>query len=192
MDNLAAPWMAGAIASGRLAHPAPRDARIAWISHASLGAFVAAAAEHAVPGGRVFEVGGLEALTGDEAARRVGAAIGRPVRHEEAPLEGFAAGLNGAMGAPAGDDIADHYRHLFERPDALARGREAAARLGVTPEPMAAWGRPPELALARRAEPWQGATVPRTPSGPAWSRCSRSTGRGVAAPRSIPAARSTP
>lgn len=139
MDNLAAPWLAPAIASGTLVYPAPRDARIAWISHASLGAFVVAAAEHATPGGRVFEVGGPEAMTGDEAARRLGDAIGRPVRYEEAPLEGFAAALNAASGAPAGDDIADYYRHLLGHPDVLARGAEAAAHLGVSPEPMTEW-----------------------------------------------------
>ena len=98
-----------------------------------------AAAEHAAAGGRVFEVGGTEALTGDETAERLGKTIGRPVRYEEAPLEGFAAALNGAAGAPAGDDIADYYRHLFERPDALARRGDAATRLAVSPEPMTMW-----------------------------------------------------
>lgn len=139
MDNLSEPWVAPTIAGGVLSYPAPRHARISWISHASLGAFAVAAAGHAAPGGRVFEIGGPEALTGDEVAKRLGAALGRPVRYEETPLDAFAAATNAARGAPVGDDLADYYRHLRDQPDALARDGAAAATLEVAPESMAAW-----------------------------------------------------
>jgi uncharacterized protein YbjT (DUF2867 family) len=139
MENLSAPWAAPAIVEGVLAYPAPRHARIAWISHATLGAFAVAAAGRAIPGGRCFEIGGPEALTGDAVAERLGRAIGRPVRYEELPLATFAAAINAANGAPAGDDIADYYRHLAANPDALARDGATATELGVTAEPMAQW-----------------------------------------------------
>jgi uncharacterized protein YbjT (DUF2867 family) len=156
-DNLLQPWALQALADGVLAYPALRQARISWISHASLGAFAVAAAERAVPGGRVFEIGGPEALTGDDVAERLSRAIGRPVRYEETPLDAFAAGLNAAMGAPAGDDIADYYRHLAGHPDALKRDGSAAAELGLRPEPMAAWS-------ARQVWPLAGAQASQLPS----------------------------
>lgn len=139
MDNLAAPWSAPAIAKGVLAYPAPRHAPIAWISHKSLGAFAVAAAAHAVLGGRTFEVGGPDNLTGDEVAKLLSAALQRAVRYEETPLTMFAAGINAAFGAPAGDDIADLYRHLAAKPFSMTRDGTAAAKLEVTPEPMLEW-----------------------------------------------------
>lgn len=139
MENLMEPWVASGIVAGVLAYLAPRHARISWISHDTLGAFAVAAAAHAVPGGRVFDLGGPEALTGDEVAERLGAVVGRTVRYEEASLEALAAGINAASGAPAGDDIADYYRHLRDHPDELARDGAVMADLGVSPEPMAIW-----------------------------------------------------
>jgi len=139
LDNLAEPWAVPPIVNeGVLAYPAPAAAAVSWLSHDSLGAFVRAAMERPVAG-RVFEVGGPEAITGPQLASVIGAAAGRPVRYQELPLEAFAASLNAAFGPPAGDHIADLYRLLRADPQIMARDPAGWAELEARPETAEAW-----------------------------------------------------
>lgn len=141
LDNLATPWAAPAlVGQGVLHYPAPADAPIAWISHASLGACCAAAATTAGLDGVVLDVGGPEDLTGEALAAVLADALGRPVRYARTPPAQFAAALDAAFGAPAGQDIADYYAFLDHHPHAFS-GSVAAARLGVVTETAAAWAR---------------------------------------------------
>jgi uncharacterized protein YbjT (DUF2867 family) len=136
MDNLIAPWSLPALLDGTFANPAKADTRIAWISHRTLAEAVVAAATADVAG-QTIDIGGPEDLTGPQIAGLIGARIGRPVGYAEIPLDDFAAGLNAAFGAPAGDRIAELYRDLAAHPDRLTGGSAALRRLGVTPEPFA-------------------------------------------------------
>jgi uncharacterized protein YbjT (DUF2867 family) len=138
MDNLLAPWSLPAIAGGTLAYPANPAARVAWISHATLAEAVVAAATRDVVGEDVA-IGGPEAMAGPDLAAALAAHLGRPVAYAPIPLDAFAAGLDAAMGAPAGDRIAELYAHLADHPEAMADGAAGLARLGVTPEPFAAF-----------------------------------------------------
>lgn len=145
MDNLLAPWSLPAIAQGVLAYPAPEDVRISWISHRTLADFVLAAATADVDGADLH-IGGPEALTPSELAELLGAHLGRSIVYQRTPLADFAAGLNQAFGAPAGDRIASLYANLQQHPSAMAVDGSAAARLGVAPESFqafverSAWG----------------------------------------------------
>jgi len=135
MDNLLAPWsLPGIVKESVLAYPAPPDAPISWLSHKTLADFVVAAAERDEAVGKVFRIGGPEALTGYDVARLLGDRFGRSVTYQRIPLAGFAAGLNEAFGPPAGDRIASLYGLLDEHPRAMTVGDEAARLLGVTPE----------------------------------------------------------
>jgi len=135
MDNLLAPWsLPGIVKDGVLAYPAPADAPISWLSHMTLAGFMVAAAERDEAVGKVFRIGGPEALTGHDVARLLGDRLGRSVTYQRIPLVGFAAGLNDAFGPPAGDRIASLYGLLDKQPRAMAVGDEAARMLGVTPE----------------------------------------------------------
>jgi hypothetical protein len=49
------------------------------------------------------------------------------------------AGLNGAFGAPAGDDIASLYAHLGAHRTAAVRDPAGWRDLGVNPESLAGW-----------------------------------------------------
>lgn len=138
MDNLLAPWALPGILAGTLAYPAPESTRIAWISHSTLGEAVVQAATRDVAG-QVFDIGGPQALSGADLSAALGAHLGRPVGYFQIPLPGFAAGLNQAFGAPAGDRIAELYKHLEENPNSMADGAEGLARLGVVPESFAAF-----------------------------------------------------
>jgi uncharacterized protein YbjT (DUF2867 family) len=138
MDNLVAPWSLPGILAGTLAYPASAGTRIAWLSHRSLAEAVVAAAT-ADAAGRSIRIGGPEALSGTDLAAIIAAHLGRPVGYRQIPLEGFAAGMNAAFGAPAGDRIAELYAHLADNPETLADGAAGMAGLGVRPETFAAF-----------------------------------------------------
>ncbi|MGL4635106.1 MAG: SDR family oxidoreductase [Beijerinckiaceae bacterium] len=135
MDNLLAPWSLPAIAQqGVLAYPAPEAIGISWLSHRSLADFVYAAATHAEAPGRDLRIGGPDVLTSTELCALLGARLGRTIQYHRIPLDGFAAGLDQAFGAPAGERIASLYARLEQEPDAMAVDGAAAAFLGVKPE----------------------------------------------------------
>ncbi|HZG44921.1 MAG TPA: NmrA family NAD(P)-binding protein [Allosphingosinicella sp.] len=139
LDNLRQDWAVGSIAQdGVLPYPTPGQARISWISHRSLGDFAAAALRAGTPAGR-FRIGGPAPLTAFEVAEAIGRAAGRKVSFVEVPREQFAASLNAAFGAPAGDHIAALYEHLATDPEAAAIDPAEWAPLGVTPEAADAW-----------------------------------------------------
>jgi NAD(P)H dehydrogenase (quinone) len=140
LDNLAAPWAIQAMKQGILPYPASRSARISWISHKTLAqCAIAAASSPSLSAKVTLRIGGAEALSGDELVRKIGKVLGSPVTYVESSMEEFAAMLNGMAGAPAGDDIADYYRHLTDQPNALARDINDAKMLGVDPETVEAW-----------------------------------------------------
>ena len=138
MDNLLAPWSIPGILSGTLAYPASPEAAIAWMSHRTLADCTLAAATADVIG-QSIRLGGAEALTGPQIAELLAAHLKRPVSYATIPLPGFAAGLNQAFGAPAGDRIAELYAHLADHPDAMRDGAKGVGALGVTPESFAAF-----------------------------------------------------
>lgn len=138
MDNLLAPWsLPSILQDGVLAYPAPAAAATSWLSHRSLAEFVLAAATHPGAPGQDLRIGGPAALTGDELATILAERLGRAITYRRIPLAGFAAGLNQAYGAPAGDRIASLYATLEAQPDVLAVDGSAAALLGVAPESFA-------------------------------------------------------
>lgn len=140
MDNLRAPWSLPAIVGdGVLVYPAPEDAPISWLSHQSLAQFIVAAASVPQAVGRDLHVGGPDALTGRDLASILSDRLGRSVTYRRVSLDGFAAGLNQALGAPAGDRVASLYARLDVEPDAMAVGDEARTLLQVEPETFAAF-----------------------------------------------------
>jgi NAD(P)H dehydrogenase (quinone) len=138
LDNLITPWAKPAIVqAGVLAYPAPAEAPIAWLSHQSMADYVVAAAQTGVAG-QIYDIGGPANLSGAALCEQLSQAIGKTLRYEQIPFDAFAQGLNQAMGAPAGDDIADYYRHLQQHPNALARST-VSALAQVKPESASAW-----------------------------------------------------
>lgn len=140
LDNLLAPWSLPAILNdGVIASPAPAEARISYISHASLGDFVAAVIDRPASAGQTYDIGGPEPLTGQALADIIGAVIGKPLHYHALDLGQFAAGINAAFGPPTGDDVADVYRHLAERPETLVRDAAPWTEVGLEPESAQAW-----------------------------------------------------
>ena len=130
LDNLAAPWAAEGLAGGVIAYPAAPEAEVSWLSHRTLGTWVAAVAGGAADG-CTLSIGGPEPLTGAALAREIGTAIGREMRYEPIPPAAFADGMNAAMGAPAGDRLASIYARLADHPKSMRVDPAEASRLGV-------------------------------------------------------------
>lgn len=136
LDNLLAPWSLPAIASGTLAYAMQPDTAIAWISHRTLAEAIVASTAH--PAGQIFRIGGTP-ITAPQIAAALAAHLGHPVAYVPIPLDGFAASLNAAFGAPAGDRIAELYANLVADPAAMSEGLADLARLGVAPESVEAF-----------------------------------------------------
>lgn len=135
MDNMLAPWTLQAITEqGLLVSPAPEAAKISYISHRSLAAYVLAAAMHPNAAGHDLRIGGPEALNGAELCERLSQRLNRSIMYQSIPLDGFAAGLDQAFGAPAGQRIASAYVRLGADPGAMAVDSTSTAFLGVAPE----------------------------------------------------------
>lgn len=110
MDNLASPWAAPSIVlKNTLAYPLPAAQKISWTNWDDMAAFVVGALKHGEFAGRSFRIGGPQALTGEQLAEMLSARLGRLISYYPIPLEGFAAGLNAALGEPVGTEIARLY-----------------------------------------------------------------------------------
>lgn len=133
LDNLAAPWAAEGLAAGTIAYPAAPGAEVSWMSHRTLGAWVAAVAGGAADG-RTLAIGGPEALTGEALACEVGVGLGREMAYVPIPPSAFAEGMNAAMGPPAGDRLASVYVWLADHPTSMRVDPEEAERFGVALE----------------------------------------------------------
>ena len=133
LDNLTAPWLIGQVKAGTIAYPAAQDARISWMSHKTLAAWMVGVATGKADG-RVLSIGGPACLNGTELAEAIGAGMGREATYVPVAPDEFAAGINVAMGAPAGDRLAAIYKRANSETDHLCVGVEEARRLGVTLE----------------------------------------------------------
>ncbi|HEY8572842.1 NmrA family NAD(P)-binding protein [Phenylobacterium sp.] len=147
MENLLGPWAQEGLAHGRLAYPLPADVKVSWISHRTLGAAVAAAADRQDGEGETYLLGGRQALTLCEVADVLARHLGRQVVAEAMSPDAFAAVLHGHLNPPAAQGVADYYRAVARFPDALAHSD--LARLGVQAEALEDWASRQPWSLAR-------------------------------------------
>ncbi|TDE22095.1 NAD-dependent epimerase/dehydratase family protein [Nonomuraea mesophila] len=135
-DNLLAPWVSGPLASaGVLRYPVPARVAVPWLTHDDLGAATAAALTRDGLDGLTLDVGGPQALTGDELA----AAFGPEVRYEELDVDAFESGLARMAGAPAAAGVAATYRWIRDTDGFFATAHDAGERLGVPLTPLGDW-----------------------------------------------------
>ncbi|TIO75318.1 MAG: NmrA/HSCARG family protein [Mesorhizobium sp.] len=86
MENAVAPWSAGVLSQGTHAFALPAKRPLQLVALADIGAFVAALAERRESVfGRRFDFAGDE-LSGEEQARILSQAIGRPITYQEIPI----------------------------------------------------------------------------------------------------------
>jgi uncharacterized protein YbjT (DUF2867 family) len=86
MENVVAPWSIGALRQGTYAFPMPPKRVIQLIAVADIGAFAAALIERREQVfGKRFDLAGDE-LSGEEQAKILSQAIGRPINYQEIPI----------------------------------------------------------------------------------------------------------
>lgn len=140
LDNLTSPAIAAsALSKERLRYAIPADAKIAWVSHRTLGEYAVAAATRQDAAGQWYKTGGDTAFDGAGLARAVGKAVGRRLVFEPIPIPAFADELNSAFGPPAGDRLSEILLFVERHPDTMNVGTSASKALGVKPESFDEW-----------------------------------------------------
>ena len=115
LGNLTAPFATPSIVNdGVLAYPVPAGQKVSWISWEETAAYVVAALQRPDLAARrpTFDIGGAQAITGNELAAAIGKAVGRNVFYFPLPIEQFEAGLSAAFGAETGGALANLYRYM--------------------------------------------------------------------------------
>ncbi|WP_435593183.1 NmrA family NAD(P)-binding protein [Nocardia sp. bgisy118] len=108
MENLVAPWSAPLVRAGEIAYPLPREIPVPWVALDDLGAAVAALiTATARPPLRI--VAGPQALTGDEVAAELSAALGHPVRWNSISPTAYREMLAPHLGIEAAEGVASVY-----------------------------------------------------------------------------------
>ncbi len=121
MENLAAPWSAPNILQKKtVAYPMTNNFVASWITVEDLAAFVAQALKHPELSGSVFNIGGPEALTGEDIAKQFSRFFGHKISYYPIPLEQFEQQMNAAIGEPVGTEIAALYRWFVQQPQSPA------------------------------------------------------------------------
>ena len=91
LDNLLRGWAAPSIfQEDVVCYPHTETLDVSWIAQEDAADLMIAAMTRPALAGRSFTVGGREAVRGPELARRLGAAIERPLRFESEPVDAFA------------------------------------------------------------------------------------------------------
>lgn len=115
LENLESPAIASAMLRERtLAYPLPAGLRVAWLAANDLGTFVAAVLRHPELADSTFDIGGPEALTGEELARALSRALGHPLRYASIPPDAFERGLAAQFPPDVARGIAGPYRYSAE------------------------------------------------------------------------------
>lgn len=118
MDNLAAPWsLPSIVRQSVVAYPLPSDVKVSWISLNDAAAFAVEALKRPELAGSTFDIGGPEAVNGQEIAKRFTEVLNRPFTYQQIPIDAFEQGLNQAFGEPTGTEIAKIYRWRAAHPE---------------------------------------------------------------------------
>lgn len=96
-----------------------RDVRVSWISLEDVSALAVETLRRPELAGSVFDVGGPEALTGDEIAERFATTLDRPVNYTPFSLEQYEQLVNTFLGEPIGTHLARQLRYYAEHPHLL-------------------------------------------------------------------------
>ncbi len=108
MENLAAPWSAPLVRAGEVAYPLPGDLPVPWVALDDLGTAVAALITSTAPPSFQI-VAGPQALTGDQVAAELSAALEHPVRWNAITPAAYQEMLAPHLGAEAAEGVAAAY-----------------------------------------------------------------------------------
>ena len=131
MENIAAPWSVQDINERAcVKYPIAADKPIRWNSVDDIAAWVVAALDKTQLAGRVFEIGGPEAVTGRDIAVQFSQALGRDIHYEGITPAQFAAGLVPFLGETQAMGLVSYYEFINAHPQNWAEVSEDLSVLG--------------------------------------------------------------
>ena len=140
MDNLAAPWsMPSIVHQSVVAYPLPPKISIPWISLDDAAAFAVAALQRPELSGATLDIGGPEAVNGQEIAERFTKILNRPFSYQQIPIDAFEHGLNQAFGEPTGTEIAKIYRWRMAQSEEATDVNAVLEKLPITLTTFEQW-----------------------------------------------------
>jgi uncharacterized protein YbjT (DUF2867 family) len=140
LDNFLGPWTKpGIVEQGVVAYPLRSDFKASWISHEDTASLSIAALNHAELAGSVFDIGGAEALDGNDIAERFTAVLGRPIQYVGIAPDDFEKALAQVFGPAVAAGIADGYRWSDAQPNAAVDMSVTTKRFSVQLTSLDQW-----------------------------------------------------
>jgi uncharacterized protein YbjT (DUF2867 family) len=117
MENYKAPWSVADINDHScLKYPIAEDKKVMWNSADDVARYVIAALEKPELDGKVFEIGGVEAVNGKEIAEQFSTALGRQITYEGITPSEFAASLIPFLGETHSMGMVSYYDFVNAHP----------------------------------------------------------------------------
>ncbi len=110
-ENLLGPWTRPAVIQhNRVSYPVLEDRIMGWIASDDVGKLVAAALERPALAGSVFQISGIEGVTGPQLAAIFSEGLGRPISYYAMTPEEMGAAIESVFGPGSGEQVAASYR----------------------------------------------------------------------------------
>lgn len=134
------PWIRpGIVDSGVVAFPLPAQFPMSWISAEETAAYAVAALDRPDLAGQDFDVGGPEALTGDDIAARFAEATGRSITYVSIDPDDYERALAPIFGDTVALEVAAQVRCMIRRGTGATDMTATRAQFGVEPIPLGRW-----------------------------------------------------
>lgn len=119
MENFLGPWVIDRLKTDNvLAYPILHDFKIQWVAARDFGVVAAAALQGELPN-EVVQLGGPQALDGDQVADIFSHSLGRPLPFKTMPIEAFRDSLTAAAGPHIASIVAGLYQATQTAPEQL-------------------------------------------------------------------------
>lgn len=140
MDNFLGPWIkTGITQDGVLAFALPPDLPMSWISSQEAAAHAIEALDRPELAGMVFDIGGSEALTGDDLVAGFTDVLGRPVTYFGIEPDAYEQAILPLFGPAVAYEVAQQVRCIIGRGDGTVDMTHPRNHLKVTPLPLRQW-----------------------------------------------------
>lgn len=137
---LLGPWIKpGIVDSGVVAFPLPKQFPMSWISAEETAAYALAALDRPDLAGQVFDVGGPEALTGDDIAARFGKVMGRSMTYVSIDPDDYERALAPIFGESVAFEVAAQVKCMIRRGSGAVDMTATREQFRVEPVPLARW-----------------------------------------------------
>jgi NAD(P)H dehydrogenase (quinone) len=140
MEILLGPWIRpGIVGNGVVAFPLPGDFPMSWVSAWEMAAYSVAALDRPELAGRSFDIGGPEAVSGDEIARQFAELLDNGVSYVAIPPDDYEQALAPIFGETVAFEVASQVRYIISTGDGSVDMVETAAQFAVEPVTLSSW-----------------------------------------------------